>query len=731
MGYVQITSPDNLSPHGTRAPELKVDQKTRGSADMPSTRTRLFTVLRSAVLMALGFAMLSDNLWVGGPRPRQAFAQEFDPGADTAGASDVINEDGEDVVTSRLKNDPLLRLRLLSFELTDPEEAAQIQFGIVLSLIVRDNLDDAFEEASEISVAFWRAQALLEVATAFQSAEETFRASEIIDGILERVEPAILFQDNANLLERIADLRFRTRDIAGAISLTDLLPSAATRIQLLLRVVKSKIDDPDATRVERRTLIASLTGLTLQVLSDNSPPRQKVEVLTAVSDIQSQAGDLVGARSTLRKAEEFVRREIDPDAAALLKSMLVGPYIRASVTERAMNIAGTLPAGTVRARALVSAAREVAKAGNTTASLPIFTFAFDEASRIESLSERDDFLKLLVHTQTELDFLPEAYQTALAIADPRQRILALYEMSEVLLGLGRVDLAVRLADFVPQLSMRIRILSSVAISIAFSGRAGEARNLLLTSMTPTGRPIINELISGALDELSEAMLVLSEPSFDIIAFPRIHSLLNQIEDEATRVEALGKIAVIEERLGRHNEARNSVTRAVHSSYPMRDDPSFGSALLSVVRAQLSTGDLYAAFDTAEFITTSSELRPSDYLVDPNQISVLRANRVRKPDELARILIGTVAGRQGEVDLAIRAVRGIEDRSVRASAIGAVAVVVGAQDDVQAERYLGPIAQQIRSLFANTGPMIEELIDEDTDQDLPQSFEADSNAAPFG
>jgi tetratricopeptide (TPR) repeat protein len=164
---------------------------------------------------------------------------------------------------------------------------------------VPDLLNRAWSTARHAKPTGATAAVMCEIAQAFVQRGDTVQARAVLDEALTIATSKRNLRYNSTTVEKIARVRARTGDIAGALGIADSVPDGSAKALLIHDVLAAQAETGDVAGAIR----------TAGALGDQ---RMEVAALFGIVGVQMTGGDAPGARASLGRILEIARETRDP-----------------------------------------------------------------------------------------------------------------------------------------------------------------------------------------------------------------------------------------------------------------------------------------------------------------------------------------------------------------------------------------------------------------------------------
>jgi hypothetical protein len=566
-----------------------------------------------------------------------------------------------DPVTNAVERDPLTLLRLAAAALENPREQGEALAGIIGAFLKRDRPRDAAVDLSIIKDPFWRAQALVYFAEFEGRKRLTAKAQSTLGEALRSANTARPGRDRVRLFRTISRKQLALRDVDGAIGTARRIPDPAQRIAQLLDLGKALYGTPGAQTPKNARKIYRAAFSTIKTMTAGH-----AGLFLDTAEASIAAGDSKTAVRILEHTYRYLKSRPAGNQMALV-ARTTAAFVDAGRKDRAMEIVRGLPDDAQRAASFASIARAVARRESVEGAVSLFFLALRDASAITDEAARFNLLQHIIVEQTRTGRLADAFSTGAKITDPPRQHRALFAMGMTLLENGQSDAALKLVDYVPDIGMRARLFIGAARQRKDRGDKRGAAALLQRALEPTNSEPTLDMLAQVLPEVFELQVELGHSPGREKIFARARKLLEKIPDEPDKVRVLTRLARAEARDKQKDAVERSLGFAWRLAWLARDNAVFPALLHEISMAQLDTGDLLMAFDTAARIPEGIPGAPGKAR-DQGDVR-------ERPKNAALQAVAIAAVRQGRAELALRAMQKINDPAARASAYGAVALAL--------------------------------------------------------
>ena len=247
-----------------------------------------------------------------------------------------------------------------------------------------------------------------------------------------------------------------------------------------------------------------------------------------------------------------------------------------------------------------------------------------------------------------------------------------------MLGMGKAMLetedyanAEKVTDFIPYIGMRAQIFTALANVQGIAGQRQVASSLLANGLADTPvKKIDPESLEEALIRPIEIQSRVGDPSATDELFRRVRNLSKLFETVEPRVKVMSRLAVALAKFDKKKIAQEDMDVAWRLAWRDTHHEQFADMLSYITEAQLAAGFVRQAFDTAARIP-DEEAPPSRQ----GNENIDASKPFESPRNRALRNVAMSAGKVGQPDLAIRAVRAIANETARAYAVSRVAVAI--------------------------------------------------------
>jgi tetratricopeptide (TPR) repeat protein len=514
----------------------------------------------------------------------------FDP-ADSFRASEV------DPVTLAVLTDALLRLQFLAVAALEAEEDVGLaQSGVVRAYLARRQKDEAVEVAERIDDTVWKARSFIWISDYTGIVEDDAEGARAwLERAIATVQAVEGPRDEGETL-RLAALRLAERGFPVLATQTAReIPGRLARVRALQQVSATALAMRDAadTRADAAAALrAAFEEAQALALGTEAP----VDILFEIGSAQLRAQDPAGAATSFALARTIILEGAEEGRDRAL-TRLAAKMVEAGNQRGGMQVVRLIPEGAERARALGAVAAALGQR-NVDAAVPLFRLAMEQVERIDDQALRFDVITDLVHQQTRVGRLRDAFEAAALITEEVPQAAALLGMGRVLIDQGKLSEALILKDFIPFVGMRAQLMAPVAYGRGVEDDPQGASALLSEALDPTGFPFLADYAPDALDAVLTAQIRAGVESADQAIFSRARDLAETLPSPQAQVRALSQLAIAEARRGRIADAQKTISNAYRLAFEHRDGPGFDDSLMAISLAQLAAGDLLGAYDTA-------------------------------------------------------------------------------------------------------------------------------------
>ena len=585
-----------------------------------------------------------------------------------------------DPVTEVVEGDALTQIRISAIAFQNPKDLSQALSGVIGAFLKRDRLKDAQVDLSVVHDPVWRAYALLHFAEYRFARGEVSAAKSLLkqaDALTRKISVA---SDEATVLKLVSQQHAKYGDYAAARQTAARIAGPKQRTARFVELAEMQGAEPN-----KRIAAGGAESIRTAFEDVKKSTLGKEERIRLLLKLVDHATSL-GYRDLAQKMLEFCYG-LHPDGT-VGKSVpviadLAAAMVRAGDRGRAMEIVRSLKSDLRRGYTLASVARAFAATGRIEGAVPLFYLAIQDADVQEKGAARIALLAHLIKEQTHAGRLADAFTTAGKIADREAQRSALFAMAEILFDQGKPMEAAKIADYTPDPGMRAEILGRAAASRIDHGDMKQAETLLREAVEPTGAKPIAATLATGLPFLFEAAYAMKKGSARDKILASARKLLELMPDDAAKVPVMTRIARVEMRGQDKDAAERSLGAAWRIAWFNKDKEFFPELLRNIAMAQLDTGELLLAFDTAARISANP-------VADVSELEDLLDRRT-PPRVSALTAVAVAAARRGEGQLALRVARTIADPDGRAAAYREIALAF-------------PVENQQAKLGAGSVPM---------------------------
>lgn len=591
-----------------------------------------------------------------------AIAQEEPPGAPRAAV---------DPVTRAVQGDPLTQLRISAISFQDPKHLGKALSGVIGAFLQRGRLREAMVDLSVIKDPVWRAHALLHFAAYHRDHDEAGTARDMVRRAERMARSAAGRAEKADILGRVSTRYAEYGDFGSARRVAQSIPSPALRLRQFAGIAELQARGPDRKRAP-----GAAESLRLAFETAKKGTFGAGERLSALLSIADTAVSL-GFRKLAQEALEFgygILAASRFKGSSATVATLTAEMVRVGARGRAMEIVRSLDNDIRHSYVLASVARAFADANSIEGAVPLFYLARQNADTIADGPVKSKLLTHIVAEQTRALRLADAFTTAGKIKPEKAQRKALFDMADILLERRRPLEALKLVDYLPDMGMRAQIFSSAARHYHRLGDGKRASELLLRSIQPTGTSADPKTLAVGAPMIFEALADMPKLPRRGDIFAGARRLLEAFPNTPAKVPVMTRVAAAEMRDGQKDAAERSLGMAWRIAWLNKEKDSFPQLLTDIAMAQLQTGELLLAFDTAARISEDSAVDVEELMGGLDVKSSSKAAALRS--------IAVAAARQSESQLALRAARTIADPDARAGTYREIALALPTEKNLQ-------------------------------------------------
>ena len=569
-----------------------------------------------------------------------------------------------DPVTQAVQRDPLTQLRISAISFQDPKYLGEALSGVIGAFLQRGRLKESLVDLSVIKDPVWRAHALLHFAAYHRNHDEKDTARSLVQRAERAAAQGAGRPEAADILGMISTRYAEYGDFNSARRVALSIPAPMQRIGQLNEIARLQARTSDKPQRAR-----AVDSLRLAFETAKKSPLNRSDRLAALLAV-ADASMTLGFRKVSRDVLEFGYGTLAAEqfrGNSEIVATLTAEMVRVGASGRAMEIVRSLNNDIRHSYVLASVARAFADANSIEGAVPLFYLARQSADALEEGPVKAKLLTHIVAEQTRALRLADAFTTAGKIKPDDAQRNALFAMADILLDRRRPLEALKLVDYLPDMGMRAQIFSSAARHYHRLGDRRRASDLLLRSVRPTGATVNPKSLAVGAPMIFEALVDMPKLPRREEIFAGARTLLEELPNAPAKVPVMTRIAKAEMKDGQEDAAERSLGMAWRIGWLNKEKESFPQLLTDIAMAQLETGELLLAFDTAARISEDSAVDMEALLGGPDQRSSSKADALRS--------IAVAAARQSESQLALRAARTISDPGARARAYREIALAL--------------------------------------------------------
>ncbi|MGE4219126.1 MAG: hypothetical protein AB7G39_06735 [Alphaproteobacteria bacterium] len=592
-----------------------------------------------------------------------------------------------DPITRATLDDALQLVRLSAYAIRDLDEQGEALNGLIDGFLQQGDLRAAMAEMNVVATPLWRGRGFVKIARYEQSKDRKESALQTYQKALAEMLGKGRSPEFDRTYTEISAAQTELGAYAVATETAKVIEDPMEEAQALVAVARAQIasKDPAAQTAGRNALndvVARLKG----AKTDAAPT---VDMLIRIATLQNQIHDTAGTSRTLSAARTRISLSTYPEHDADL-ARVAAQEIEAGNPSQAMQMIRDIADHSRRARALAATAGTMAVRGDLDSALPLFDQALVESQSVPDGPARYDTVEAILVEQTRAGRRADAFRAAGRIKEKRAQSKALLAMGRILMEQNLYDEAIKLVDYISDPGMRAQIFVAVATEQGRKGKAMDASALLTRALEPTSTPADPDALVVGLEAVVQAQTAFGAPEARDSVYGRTQTIAEASLDMPKRVRVLASIARARAILKDKEEADHAVAQAYRLAWLDRSSPDFPDAMVSIVEAQIASGEFLEAFDTAARIQASTPGSRSEGGPPRADAETVMKQAASAHDEALRLVAVASAG-NGDGRLALRAVQRIGDAKARAAALSAVAVAVAREGRPQEIARPGPEA----------------------------------------
>lgn len=576
-----------------------------------------------------------------------------------------------DPITRAALDDALQLVRLSAYAIRDLDEQGEALNGLVEGFLQQGDMRAAMAEMNVIATPLWRGRAFVKIARYEQSKDRKDAALQTYTKALAEM----LGKGRSPAFDRtyaeISAAQTELGAYAAATETAKVIEDPLEEARALVAVAQAQIAGSDAA--VQATGRNGLNEVVTRLKGAKTDPAQTVDLLVRIATMQNAIQDVAGTSRSLAATRTLISLSTYPEHDADL-ARVAAQEIAAGNPSQAMQMIRSIADHSRRARALAATAGTMATRGDLDSALPIFDQALVESQSVPEGPARNETIEAIVVEQTRAGRRADAFRAAGRIRDKLPQSKALLAMGRTMMEQGLYSEAIKLVDYISDPGMRAQVFVAVAAEHGRKGKAMEASAMLSRALEPTSTPADPDALVAGLEAVVQAQTEYGAPEARDSVYGRAQAVAETSLDMPKRVRVLAGIARARAIMKDTEAADHAVAQAYRLAWLNRSSPDFPDAMVSIVDAQIASGEMLEAFDTAARIQASTPgTRSEGGPPRADAESVMHAASLAHDEALRRVAVG--AAGSGDGRLALRAVQRIVDAKARAAALGAVAVAV--------------------------------------------------------
>ena len=559
-------------------------------------------------------------------------------------------------------------LRIAALSLNGIPDRGRAFYGLVEAQLRRDKLKASRIEYKNIRDRLWRVRAGILTADYHLRKGRTKTARRTLVGAVKQVPIKGRRRGADDTYLDIAIRQANIGDFQAALATARRISRSIERLDAYLLIAdKASISRDAKTVASSKKMFSDAFALAKTLKGD---AEQASNVLLQIAHAQIDAKHNKDALITLRHLRPILlKSEFDNWSDRV--SDMAGGFVLAGDNNSAMSIVRNIEDIGHRAKAMSEVAHAIGHRGNIDAATPLFSLAFKDTQRLAGDENKFRVIQHMVHRQTKLGRHADAFKMAGHVRDRQMQALTMLRMGKAMLETEDYANAEKVADFIPYIGMRAQIFTALANVQGIAGQRQVASSLLANGLADTPvKKIDPESLEEALIRTIEIQSRVGDPSATDELFQRVRNLSKLFETVEPRVKVMSRLAVALAKFDKKKIAQEDMDVAWRLAWRDTQHEQFANMLSYITDAQLAAGFVRQAFDTAARIP-DEEAPPSRQ----GNENIDASKPFESPRNRALRNVAMSAGKVGQPDLAIRAVRAIANETARAYAVSRVAVTI--------------------------------------------------------
>ena len=559
-------------------------------------------------------------------------------------------------------------LRIAALSLKGIPDRGRAFYGLVEAQLRRDKLKASRIEYKNIRDRLWRVRAGILTADYHLRKGRTKTARRTLVGAVKQVPTKGRRRGADDTYLDIAIRQANIGDFQAALATARRISISIERLDAYLLIADKAAISRDAKTVASSKKMYSDAFALAKTLKGNV--EQASNVLLRIAHAQIDAKHNKDALITLRHLRPILlKSEFDNWSDQV--SDMAGGFVLAGDNNSAMSIVRNIEDIGHRAKAMSEVAHAIGHRGNIDAATPLFSLAFKDTQRLAGDENKFRVIQHMVHRQTKLGRHADAFKMAGHVRDRQMQALTMLGMGKAMLETEDYANAEKVTDFIPYIGMRAQIFTALANVQGIAGQRQVASSLLANGLADTPvKKIDPESLEEALIRTIEIQSRVGDPSATDELFQRVRNLSKLFETVEPRVKVMSRLAVALAKFDKKKIAQEDMDVAWRLAWRDTHHEQFANMLSYITDAQLAAGFVRQAFDTAARIP-DEEAPPSRQ----GNENIDASKPFESPRNRALRNVAMSAGKVGQPDLAIRAVRAIANETARAYAVSRVAVAI--------------------------------------------------------
>jgi tetratricopeptide (TPR) repeat protein len=559
-------------------------------------------------------------------------------------------------------------LRIAALSLKNDHDRGRAFTGLVEMQLKRGKLKASRIELKNIRDRLWRVRARILTSDYHLRKGRTKTARRALAESVKLVPTKGRQRGADDTYLEIATRQANMGDFSTALSTAKRVSIPLERLSAYLLITDKAAANQDqkiATSAKKMFATAFTLAKTLKEKIEET-----ADVLLRIAFAQIDAGHNKDALITLRHLHPLLLKSDLGGRADRIASM-AGGYVLAGDNSTAMGLVRSIQNIGHKAHAMSAVASATGKKGNIDAAVPLFSLAFQDTKRLGSEKLRFNVIKHMVRHQSELRRYADAFKMAGFIRDRRMQALTMLSMGNAMMSINDHTNAETVTNYIPYIGMRSQIFTALANFNGIAGESMEASALLAKGLADTPFKNINpESLERALLKTTEIQRRVGAPEAAVSLFSRVRELAKRLPTLKPRVTILSQMAVALANIDQKQMAQDDLDVAWRLAWRDTNHKDFAEMLSDITGAQLASGFVLQAFDTAARIPEdpASAAQITSENIDATSPPETPRNRALRS-------VAVAAGKIGQSKLSIRAVRAISNETARAYAVANIAVVV--------------------------------------------------------